>query len=108
MVSRVQRLGGGPWGVAAACWRADSPGPWCKRSWSCCLRSWSWLKRPPTVAAVLVGQEAGQPFVVVMVEPRVEGVRIAVTEQTRVGDGVRGGPVGDLEQGGTAFADIGF
>src|SRR5581483_4576892 len=108
MVSRVQRLGGGPWGVAAACWRASSPGPWCRRSSSCCLRSWSWLKAPPAVAAVLVGEDAGEPCVPVVVEPGVNGVGVAVAEQAGVGHGKRGMPVSDLEQGGTAFTDVGL
>src|ERR1051325_5371332 len=108
MVSRVQRLGGGPWGVAAACWRASSPGPWCKRSWSCCLRSWSRLKAPSTVAAVLVGEEPGQAFVAVMVQPGVDRVGVAGAEQAGVGHSIRGGSVSDLEQGGTALADVGL
>src|SRR5262245_39717674 len=108
MVSRVQRLGGGPWGVAAACGRASSPGPWGKRSWSRCWRSWSRLKTPPTVAAVLVGEEARQPFVAVMVEPGVDGVGVAVAEQAGVGHGKGSSSIRDLEQGGTALADVGL
>src|SRR6516162_6194719 len=108
MVSKVQRLGAGPWGVAAACWRASSPGPWCSRSWSCCLSCWSRLKAPPTVAAVLVGEQARQPFVLVIVEPGVNGVGVAVAQQAGVGHGIRRVAVGDLEQGGTALADVGL
>src|SRR5262245_51699426 len=108
MVPGVQRLGGGPCGVAAASRRASSPGPRCKRSWSSCWRSWSRLKAPPTVAAVLVGQEAFQPFGAVMVEPGVDGVGVAGAEQAGAGHGIRGGAVRDLEQGGTALPDIGL
>src|SRR5690348_1109270 len=108
MVPRVQRLGGGPWSVAAACWRASSPGPWCKRASSSCLRCWLRLKTPPAVAAVLVREQAGQPFALVIVEPSVDGVRVAVAEQAGIGHGIRGIPVRDLEQGGTAFPDKGF
>src|SRR5438105_5734659 len=97
MVSKVQRLGGGPWGVAAACGRASSPGPWCRRSWSCCLRSWSWLKAPPAVATVLVGEDAGEPFVPIVGQPGVNGVGIAVAKQAGVGHGVRGVSLSDLE-----------
>src|SRR6516165_4093715 len=100
MVSKVQRLGVGPWGVAAACWRASAPGPWCKRSWSCSLRSWSWLKVPPTVAAVWVAEQAGEAFVLIIVEPGVNGVGVAVTQQAGVGHGIRGLSVRDLEDGG--------
>src|SRR5215471_3737665 len=108
MVSKVQRLGAGPWAVAAVCWRASSPGPWCKRSWSCCWSCWSRLKTAPTVAAVLVGQESGQSFVLVVVEPGVDRVGVAVFEQAGVGHGIRSVSIGDFEQGGTAFADVGF
>src|SRR5207244_1393267 len=108
MVSKVQRLGGGPSGVAAACWRASSPGPWCKRSWSSCWSCWSWLKTPPTVAAVLVGEEAGQPLVLVIIEPGVNGVGVALAEQAGVGHGIRRVSVSDFEQGSTAFTDVGL
>src|SRR5262245_29241808 len=108
MVSRVQRLGGGPCAVAAARWRAWSPGPWCKRSCSCCLRCRSRLKAPPAVAAVAVGEQAREPFVLVVVEPGVDGVGVAGAEQAGVGHGVRGLPVRDLEDRGTALADVGL
>src|SRR5262249_43347729 len=108
MVCRVQRLGGGPCAVAAACWRASSPGPWCKRSWSTCWRCWSRLKTPPAIAAVLVGEQARGPFVLVVVEPGVDGGGVAGAEQAGVGHGMRGLPVRDLEQGGTALADGGL
>src|SRR5215207_10501744 len=108
MVPRVQRLGGGPFGVTAACFWAGSPGPWRRRSWSSCLSCWSWLKAPPAVAAVLVGEQAGQPFLQVMAEPGVDGVGVAAAEQAGTGHGVGGVAVGDLEQGGAAFADVGL
>src|SRR5215475_10710644 len=108
MVSKVQRLGGGPGGVAVACWRASSPGPWCRRSSSCRWRSWSWLKGASAWAAMLMGQQTGESFVVVVVKPSVDGVRVAMAEQARVGHGIRGLPVRNLKQGGTAFPDVGF
>src|SRR5262249_35128405 len=108
MVPRVQRLGGGPSGVAAACWRASSPGPCCKRSWISWRSSWSWLKRPPTVATVLVSEEAGQPFVLVIGEPGVNRVGVAVTEEGSVGHSIRGLSVSNLEQGGTALTNRGL
>jgi hypothetical protein len=55
-----------------------------------------------------MGEEAGQALVVVMGEPGVNGVGVAGAEQSGAGDGVRGIPVGDLEQGGAAFADVGL
>src|SRR5262245_15379422 len=108
MVARAQRLGGGPCAVAAACRRAPSPGPWRRRSRGRCLRPWSRLKAPPAVAAVLVGEEAGQPFVAVAVEPGVDGVGVAAAEQAGVGHGMGRGPVRDLEEGGTTLADVGL
>ena len=46
------------------------------------MSSWSRLKAAPTIAAVLVGEQAGEPFVPVMAEPGVNGVGIAAAEQT--------------------------
>jgi hypothetical protein len=57
---------------------------------------------------MLVGQQAGEPFVLVIVEPSVDGVGVAMVEQTGVGHGIRGVAVGDLEDGGTAFPDVGL
>src|SRR5262249_5854845 len=92
----------------AASRRAFSPGPWCRRSSSCCLSSWSWLKTPPAVATVLVGENAGEPFVPVVIEPGVNGVWIAAAEQAGMGHGIRGVPVSNLEQAGAAFPDVGL
>src|SRR6185369_9340021 len=108
MVSKVQRLGAGPWAVAALCWRASCPGPWCKRSWSCCWRCGSRLKTASTVATVLVGEQARQPFVLVGVEPGVHGVGVATAQQARVSHGMRGLSVSDLKDGRAAFADVGL
>jgi hypothetical protein len=55
-----------------------------------------------------VGQDAGEPFVPVVVQPGVNGVGIAVAEQAAVGHGLRGVPVSDLEQGGAALTDVGL
>src|SRR5262249_4838349 len=107
MAPRVQRAGSGPWGVAAG-GRASSPGPRCRRSWSCCLSCWSRLKAAPAVAAVLVGKQAGEAFVLVTIEPGVHRIRIAAAEQAGVGHGIGGLSVSDLEQGGTAFTDVGL
>jgi hypothetical protein len=57
---------------------------------------------------MLVGEQAREPFVAVVVKPGVDGVGVAVTEQAGVGHGIRGMPIRDLEDGGTAFADVGF
>src|SRR5581483_10291314 len=108
MVSRVQRLGGGPPGVAAACWRASSPGPCCKRPSISCLSCWSKLKAASAVTAVLMGEQAGEPLGLVVVEPGVDGVGVARAEQAGVGHGVRRAPVSDLEHGGTALTDVGL
>jgi hypothetical protein len=45
----------------------------------------------------LVAEETGQPFVVVIVEPSVDGVGIAVAEQAGVGHSMRGLSVRNLE-----------
>ena len=57
---------------------------------------------------MLVGQEAGEPFVLVVVEPGVDGVGVALAEQAGVGHGIRGVPLSDLEQGGAALTDLGL
>src|SRR5262249_4009318 len=106
MVSKIQRLGAGPGGCGAACCWASVPGPCRKRSSSCCRRSWSLLKTPPAVAAVLVREEAGQALGLVVVEPGVDAVGIAGAEQALAGDGVGCVAVGHFEQSGAAFADV--
>jgi hypothetical protein len=60
------------------------------------------------VAAVLAGEQAGQPFVLIIVEPGVDAVGVAVAEQAGVGHGMRGLAVGNLEYGGTALPDVGL
>src|SRR5215510_4387408 len=106
MPSRVQRLGGGPSVRPVTC-RASAPGPWCSRSWSSSRGSLAELKMAAAVAAVLVGEQAGQALGLKAVEPGVEGVGVARAEQAMAGDGVGRQAVGDLEQGGAAFAHIG-
>src|SRR5262249_4078599 len=76
--------------------------------WRCCLSPWSRLKAAPTIAAVLVGQHAGQPSLLVVVEPGIDGVGVAAAEQSGVGDSIGGVSVGDLEQGGTTLPDVGL
>src|SRR6186997_2830089 len=98
MVSSVQRLGAGGGesrATGAASW---GPGPWRKRSSSWALRCCSWLKTPPAIAAVRMGEEAGQPFGLVAVQPGIDGVGVTPAEQAGAGDGMRRGAVGDLEQ----------
>jgi len=60
------------------------------------------------VAAVLVGEEAGQALVLVVAQPGVNGVRVARAEQAVVGHGVRGAAIGDLEHGGAALTGEGL
>jgi hypothetical protein len=58
------------------------------------------------VTPLLVAQDAGQSFRNEVVEPSIDGVRVAVTEQSLGGDRVGGQAIGNLQQGGAAFADI--
>jgi hypothetical protein len=108
MVSRVQRLGGGPDSAVRLGFGDGVGGPAWRRSVSCCWSDWSESKRPPTVTTVLVGAQTGEPLLLVEREPGVDGVGIAGAEEAEAGDGVRRLTVGDLEQGGTAFADVGL
>src|SRR5262245_57933880 len=105
MPSRVQRLGGGPSVRPVTC-RASSPGPWGSRSWSSSGGAVGELKMPPAVAAMLVGEQAGQTLGPEAVEPGVEGVRVAGAEQAATCHGVGCQAVGNLEQGGAAFAHV--
>jgi hypothetical protein len=52
-----------------------------------------------------VGEETGKPLGLVAAQPSVDGVGVAAAEQALAGDGMGGEAVGDLEQGGAAFAD---
>jgi len=61
----------------------------------------------PAVAAVLVGEQAGQALGLDAVEPGVDRIRVARAEQTGTGDGMGGAALGDLKQGGATFADVG-
>jgi len=55
-----------------------------------------------------VGEDAGESFVPVEIEPSINGVGITVAEQTGVGHGKGGVSLSDLEQGGATLADVGF
>src|SRR5262245_16085567 len=99
MAARLQRVGGGACGAAAA----SGPGL-CRRR--CCSSSRRSRPAPP-VAALSVGEEAGEPFGLVAVEPGVDGVGVAGAEQAVARDGMRGEAGGDFDQGGTPLADVG-
>jgi hypothetical protein len=58
------------------------------------------------VIPLLVAQDARQSFGDIAIEPGIDGVRVAVAEQSLGGDRIGRQAVGDLEQRG-AFADIG-
>src|SRR4051794_5845939 len=106
MVPRVQRLGAGPWGVAAATFWASGPGPWRSRSWSS-----SFLLSSKTLAAsaaLLVALQAVESLGEEGVQPGVDGVGAARAEDALACDGVGGSAVGDLQQGGGAFTDVGL
>jgi len=59
------------------------------------------------VTPLLMAQDAGQSFRAVAIEPSIDGVRLAVAEQALGGDCKGGHALGDLQQRGAAFADIG-
>jgi hypothetical protein len=56
---------------------------------------------------MLVGQQSGESLGLVAVQPVVDGIRLPGLEQPLEGDGVRGLPLGHLQEGGTAFPDVG-
>src|SRR5438876_12405062 len=106
MVPRVQRLGAGPWGVGAATFWASGPGPWRSRSCSSSLRAAS--KALAAEAALLVAEQAVESLGEEGVKPGVDGVGVARPEDAGACDGVGGSAVGDLQQGGGAFTDVGL
>jgi hypothetical protein len=59
-------------------------------------------------AALLVAEQAVEPLGEEGVQPGVDGVGVAWAEDAGASDGVGGGAVGDLEQGGSAFTDEGL
>jgi len=59
-------------------------------------------------AALLVAAQAVEPFRVETGQPTVDRVGVARPENAGASDGVGGGAVGDLEQGGGAFPDEGL
>ena len=103
MVRRVQRLGGGVLSVTAISRRASSPGPWRSRS----RIGWGSLKMPPAPAAVGMGDQAGDPLGLVAIQPRIHGIGVTRPQEPGAGDPMGRGPLGDLEDGGTALADVG-
>src|SRR5262245_56232988 len=106
MVFRVQRLGAGPCGVAAATFWASGPGPWRSRS---CSSPFFWSSKALAAeAALLVALQAVEALGEEGVQPGVDGVGVARAEDARACDGVWGGAVGDPQQGGGAFTDEGL
>jgi hypothetical protein len=103
MVRGVQRLGGGVLSVTAISHRASSPGPWRSRS----RRGWGSLKMPPAPAALGMGDQAGDALGLVAIQPRIHGIGVARLKEPGAGHAMGGGPLGDLEDGGAALADVG-
>src|SRR5262245_23406206 len=103
MVRRVQRDGGGVPSVSAISRRASSPGPRRSRS----RRGWGSLKMPPAPAALGMGDQPGGPLRPVAAQPRIHGIGVAGPQQPGAGHAMGGGPLGDLEEGGAALADVG-
>ena len=69
---------------------------------ACCAAS----KPPPAVAALRVGQQAGQPFGLVLRQPAVHGVGVPHLQQAVQGHPVGGVARRDLEYGRTALPHI--
>src|SRR3712207_553919 len=103
MVRKLQRLGGGPVSVAANSCRASAPGACCKRSCNSSVRS----KGPPMRATLLKPEHATAAEALIQIEPAVDSVGVARFQETSAGDGMGALAIGHLQQGGTAFADIG-
>jgi hypothetical protein len=53
-----------------------------------------------------VTEDTIEALALVVVEPGVDGVGVAGPKESAAGDGVGGTSVGDLEEGGAAFADV--
>ena len=85
MVARVQRLGVGPWAVAAATFWASDPGSRRNRSWSSSLRS---SKTLAAEAALLVAEQTVESLGEEGVKPGVDGVGVAWPEDASACDGV--------------------
>jgi hypothetical protein len=64
-------------------------------------------KRPPAGAALGVGDQPRSPRIFIPIEPGVEGVRVARLQQALSGHAMRGLPLGDLQDGGGALANVG-
>src|SRR5712691_5580602 len=70
---------------------------------SSCSRS----KPPPAVAALLMGEQAGQPCLLVVRQPRVHRVGAPPFQQPVASDPVGGFALGDLQQRGTPLPHVG-
>src|SRR5262249_32833406 len=103
MVRKVQRLGGGVPSVTAISRRASSPGPRRSRS----RIGWGARKGPPAPAALGTGDQAGDPLRLVAAQPRIHGIGVARLQEPGLGHAMGGGPLGDLQDGGAALADVG-
>jgi hypothetical protein len=57
---------------------------------------------------MLEPDDAGETMLFIKVEPAVDGVGVARFEEAGAGDGMGRETVSDFEDGGTAFADLGF
>jgi hypothetical protein len=58
-------------------------------------------------ATLLKPEHAPDAEALVHIEPAIDGIGVPRLQEAMAGDGVRGLPIGDFQQGGTAFADIG-
>src|SRR5215831_14102751 len=103
MVRRVQRLGAGVESVTAISRRASSPGPWRSRS----RRGWGSLKMPPAPAALGMGDQPGDPLGLGAAQPSRHGIGVAWLQEPGAGHAMGGLPLGDLQEGGAALADVG-
>src|SRR5260370_6752766 len=69
--------------------------------------SCSQSKRPPAGAALLMGEQAGQPFLLVGRQPLVHRVGAPPVPQPVASDPVGGFALGDLQQRGTPLPHVG-
>jgi hypothetical protein len=58
-------------------------------------------------ATLLKPEHAPQAEALVHIEPAIDGIGVARLQEAMPGDRVRSLPIGDFQQGGTPFADIG-
>jgi len=53
-----------------------------------------------------MGEDPGQPFLLVAIQPGVDRIRVAGLQEAVPGYGMGAHPVGDLQQSGTALAHL--